>query len=338
MKNQQTIEITDALIARYLSGEGTPEEAMALHAWLESRGHREHFERTERTWHITHPTRSPRPINRDTAWRSVHAKTGGNRESLAFPEEHHISSQRRLRTVLQIAASIIILLGAGFGAYFLLSEKEIPQVAHTTRQLPEERVLPDDSHVILNRHSTLRYTDDFAGKLREVTLSGEAFFTVTKNHEKPFVVHTAVADIRVVGTAFNVSDAHGDLEVSVSEGKVLVITKHDSSYLEAGHKGVIRAGISPITVTATADANVWAYATHRFTFKNTPLKEVLRYIEKSYPCTVELRNRTVANCRLNATFEDDSAENIVRLIAETLDLSFTHHGQTFLLDGKGCPP
>ncbi len=83
-------------------------------------------------------------------------------------------------------------------------------------------------------------------------------------------MHTPVADVKVVGTAFNVAEGHGELEVSVSEGKVLVMTDHDSIYLEPGHTGVIRPGLNPINVTATADANTWGYATHNFVFKNTP--------------------------------------------------------------------
>jgi len=338
VKNEQTIEITDELIARYLAGEASPEEAIALHAWLESRGHREHFEKTERVWHLTYPSKSPRVTNRDSAWRFVEARVGGNRHSIAFPEQRQEHSAIRLRVVLQIAASIVILLSAGLGAYFLLSGKEVPQVTHVTQQHPEDRVLPDQSHVTLNRHSKIQYAQDFEGKLREVTLSGEAFFKVTKNTAKPFIVHTPIADIKVVGTAFNVAEGHGELEVSVSEGKVLVMTDHDSIYLEAGYTGVIRAGVSPIQVSSAADANTWGYATHRFTFKNTPLKDVLRYLEKSYPCSIELRTRTVGNCLLNATFERDSAENIIRLIAETLDLTLTQHDQAFILDGKGCPP
>ncbi len=336
MKNEQTIVITDELIARYLAGQASPEEAIALHAWLESRGHREHFEKTERTWHLTHPSKSPRATDSHAAWRSVQARVGGNRHSIAFPDQKRKRSA--VRMIMQIAASAFILLGAGFGAYFLLSGREVPQVTHVTHQLPEERTLPDQTHVTLNRHSKIQYARDFAGKLREVTLSGEAFFKVTKDAGKPFIVHTPMANVKVVGTAFNVAEGHGELEVSVSEGKVLVMTDHDSIYLEPGHTGVIRPGLNPINVTATADANTWGYATHNFMFKNTPLRDVLRYLEKSYPCSIELRTRTVGNCRLNATFERDSAENIIRLIAETLDLTLTQHGQAFILDGKGCPP
>ncbi len=135
--------------------------------------------------------------------------------------------------IMQIAASAFILLGAGFGAYFLLSGREVPQVTHVTHQLPEERTLPDQTHVTLNRHSKIQYARDFAGKLREVTLSGEAFFKVTKDAGKPFIVHTPMANVKVVGTAFNVAEGHGELEVSVSEGKVLVMTDHDSIYLQA---------------------------------------------------------------------------------------------------------
>ncbi len=80
MKNEQTIVITDELIARCLAGQASPEEAIALHAWLESRGHREHFEKTERTWHLTHPRLNlrglPIAMQRGVLYRHVLAATG----------------------------------------------------------------------------------------------------------------------------------------------------------------------------------------------------------------------------------------------------------------------
>ncbi len=116
MKNEQTIEITDELIARYLAGQASPEEAIALHAWLESRGHREHFEKTERVWHQTHPSKSPRATDSQAAWHSVQARVGGNRHSIAFPEAK--TRRSALRMVMQIAASAFILLGRGIRRLF----------------------------------------------------------------------------------------------------------------------------------------------------------------------------------------------------------------------------
>jgi transmembrane sensor len=64
--------------------------------------------------------------------------------------------------------------------------------------------LPDGTQVWLNADSKLEYNENFNVKLREVKLSGEAFFDVVKNKDKPFVIHTSQMDVKVLGTAFNV--------------------------------------------------------------------------------------------------------------------------------------
>src|SRR6188768_3387467 len=92
-------------------------------------------------------------------------------------------------------------------------------------------VLPDGSQVWLNAGSNLDYNNSVFNKdLREVTLNGEAYFDVTKNAEKPFIIHTKKMDVKVIGTAFNVrsyndertaeaSLIRGSIEVTLKDGK-----------------------------------------------------------------------------------------------------------------------
>jgi transmembrane sensor len=127
------------------------------------------------------------------------------------------------------------------------------------------------------------------------------------------------------------------LEVSVVEGKVLISSHGKEEYLSAGQTANLSTVTENIEVKNAVDINSMGYATHHFQFKNTSLADVFQSIEKSYPCSIEVSNKTIENCRLNATFEEDSVENILSLIAKTLDLSVTKDGQTFVLQGKGCP-
>lgn len=88
--------------------------------------------------------------------------------------------------------------------------------------------LPDGSAVWLNSGSKLTYTKEFGKEIREVTLTGEAFFDVTKMNEKPFIIHTTSIDIKVLGTAFNVKaypeDKH--TETSLIRGSIEVTIKN----------------------------------------------------------------------------------------------------------------
>jgi ferric-dicitrate binding protein FerR (iron transport regulator) len=104
--------------------------------------------------------------------------------------------------------------------------------------------LPDGSVVRLNSSSTLTYDKNFGKNIREVNLTGEAFFDVTKDSSRPFIIHTNVIDVKVLGTAFNVKSYPGDpnTETSLIRGKVEVTVKNRSNekiYLEPNEKLVV---------------------------------------------------------------------------------------------------
>ena len=85
--------------------------------------------------------------------------------------------------------------------------------------------MPDGSVITVNKNSTLSYPSEFKGKTREVALNGEAFFKVTPNKEKPFIIHVNDVTVRVVGTSFNIRSEKGKTEVIVETG-IVQVTKN----------------------------------------------------------------------------------------------------------------
>src|SRR4029078_631833 len=84
--------------------------------------------------------------------------------------------------------------------------------------------LPDGTQVWLNADSRIAYNEKFQGNLREVTLEGEAYFDVVRDEKRPFVIHTAAIDIKVLGTAFNVRSYANEknTETSLIRGSIEV--------------------------------------------------------------------------------------------------------------------
>jgi transmembrane sensor len=201
-----------------------------------------------------------------------------------------------------------------------------------------EFTLPDRSTAVLNKNTVIEYPEAFGSDKREVSFKqGEAFFRVASDAEKPFIIHTTLADVQVVGTAFNIIQ-HGEvLEVSVDEGKVLVVTATSRQYLEAGTRARVSTGADPVQIDRTADLNTWGYATRKFAFKDTPLSAVVQCIEKAYPYSIRLHNPALGNCKLTVTFDHLSAEEMLTLIAETLNLTVTKHDTVYTMEGSGCP-
>ncbi|HEX5171292.1 MAG TPA: FecR domain-containing protein [Cyclobacteriaceae bacterium] len=332
VKNENEIEVNDELIIRYLTGEAEPEEAMTLQDWLQSQQNRTYFESFQSAWNNSYPARKPNAPNREKVWAALRTQIASKENT----KEENEEISRPFTFYLKIAASILILLTAGTFAYYMLRDYNFsrPKSITTTNE-QREVILPDKSHVILSRNSSVAFDEQFKGNVREVNFSGEAFFHVSHDPQKPFIIHTRLADIRVIGTSFNVAEAKDSVQISVEEGKVMVITKLDTAFLEQSQTVVAKAGTSIIEKVVN-DPNNYAYATRKFSFKNTRLKEVFRCIEKSFPYTIAIQNKAIENCRLTANFDNTSADYMMSLIAETLDLSVTKNDHEFILEGNGC--
>lgn len=324
---EKEIIITDDLIAKYLTGEASPDEAMALQEWKAIDVNDRYYSQFELTWSQVYAPEKTTSINKEIAWSKISSR---------LPQSRQVSFYEKNKTILRIAASVIVALTVGV-ITFLNLKKDILLISRVTTNEIERIQLPDASVATLSRDSKIEYVNEFEGKERELTLQGEAFFKVTPNKEKPFVIHTEAADIKVVGTSFNVVTNNGRLEVSVIEGKVLIISEGKEQYLEAGMTGVIEKSNESIEVKNSVDINKMGYATHQFSFKATPLREVFKDFEKSFPYSIEVTNKAIENCTLTATFEGESAEDILAMVAISLDLVVSRDGQTFVLQGKGCP-
>jgi transmembrane sensor len=335
-KSQDDIEIKDELIARYLAGEAGPEEAMALHNWLLDPVNRAHFSGIQETWEVMHPARKSRAVSPGPAWKNV-----SDRIDRVRTPSFGILELRRYK--VGIAAALMIAVVSCILLYIKLQVQNtqgmmIPEISVSTQDSLRYVAFPDHSTAVLYHNSSLRYPETFAKTKREISLSrGEAFFTINYNATRPFIIHTALADIRVIGTAFNVVLTKDTLEVGVKEGKVMVYTSGDSIYLEAGYRAIVRPGTNTIQVIDSVDPNAWGYATHKLVYKNTPLRKVIADLAKIYPYSFMVSGENIYNCRLTATFDTDSAENLLALIAESLNLSVARNDSVFILEGEGCP-
>lgn len=334
LKSEYDMRINDELIVRYLAGEAIPEEAMALHDWLGNPENRLYFEELQRSWSAAFPARKPRTINRGDAWRNVNQR-------LNTPPATRTKTIRLFNSsgfALRVAASFVIILAASLIIYLKIRPVSYPEVNVATTHEAQHITLPDNSTVTLYRNSEISYAEHFEGDQRTLRLSrGEAFFNVKPDLQKPFLINTSLATIRVVGTAFNVKMGDGVLEVSVHEGRVLVYSPTDSIYLNAGFMGIVQLATKSMNVKDSVNTNAWGYATGKLSYTETPLPEVISDLERTYACTIELGSADIEKCRLTAIFDNVSAENIINLIAETLNLTVSKNGTVYTLEGEGCP-
>lgn len=325
------IKIDDGLIVRYLAGEATPEEALALDDWLENPANKSYFLELQNTWNASFPGKFPRSISLESAWNSVNEKKGNVRMD-SFPARRILAQ----KTFYKIAAAVLLLVTFAVFFYVRQHEEYSTEITLASGDSLQNITLSDRSSVVLNRSSIIRYPKTF-GNPRELTvLEGEAFFRVSPDAANPFFIHTGYATIKVIGTTFNVVVKSTAFEVSVETGKVLVYTPTDSVFLEPDQAATLTAG-SPSFMIKDSNQNTWAYATHKYTFNNTPLHEVFGYVESAQHCAIRMVNPDIGNCKLTATFESVSTEYMLTLITEALNLSVTKNDdRTFTVEGEGC--
>ncbi len=146
--------------------------------------------------------------------------------------------------------------------------------------------LPDGSKVWLNASSSLRFPALFAGKTREVELTGEAFFDVAKNPDKPFKVITKDQVVEVLGTQFNINSYsdEGPIKTTLIEGSVKIIYKDQVVLLSPGEQFRPQSSIAKVIPADTEEVVAWKKG--YFLFKNEDIKSIMRKLSRWYDVDV----------------------------------------------------
>lgn len=247
--------------------------------------------------------------------------------------------------IFRIAAAMI------FAALLLVSGYEViyrPTATHelleisATDQILKTFTLPDGTLVSLNTDTKLQFPKRFGRKTREVTIIGEAFFEVKPNKNKPFIIHAGKAQIKVLGTSFNVS-AYPEtklVEVIVETGKVQVVNKTTETeltnelILAPGDKGTLVYSSNSLLKTTNQDPNFLAWKTHNLIFKATSLAEVIGNLEKVYKINIRLADSRLNGLLLTAQFNDYPLDFILKVIETTFQIEAKKVNGQYILKAR----
>lgn len=218
------------LIAGYLSGNLSDEEYDRLNSWIEDDDRNvAYLNEYSQVWLASMAISNPKEFDTKNAFNKFEQRISASNEALDKPDVVETSRLKINYVFLRIAALIILSFGLGFGANYLYNNKTVSSL--TTYQeiaaplgSQTHVLLPDQSVVLLNAGSKIRYYSDYGVKNREVWLQGEGYFTVTKNKTKGFIVRAGSLAITALGTQFNVKayPMEGVIETALVEGKVRI--------------------------------------------------------------------------------------------------------------------
>ncbi len=327
--DKKNIELKNELLIKYLCEEVSSEERELVNSWLrESEENRKELEQNRKLLHNIDSTYKIRKYNSTTAWNNVQSR-------INIETEINIATGKGRKIYMQFykyAAIIIVAILLGTATYYFGFQNNTAQYARvntTENQNINEITLPDGSLVTLNSNSKLVYPKEFNDDVREVTIVGEAFFDVKPNAEKPFIINAGNAQVKVLGTSFNVLayPENETVEVVVATGKVQVINTNSSEsslvnevFLIPGEKGTLFNSSSILEKSLNTNPNFLAWKTHDFIFEDVPLKDVFGCLEKVYHVNINVQEPELNDLILNAQFDKKSVDFILNVVGLTFDL------------------
>lgn len=327
-----SISVDIELLGKYLSGEASPEEAMAISDWMaDNTENRRLFGEIASIWERTDPGTGHQLPDKQQVMaelQDILAKT--------HIQKHPV---RKIFTYKSAVALLLLLVGSTIG-YFFLRHKEVPvslnEVVKQTAAGIFRDTLPDHSVVVLNSYSQLKYTQGFGKHDRHLLLSGQAWFDVAPDPQQAFVIHVGDIQIKVLGTAFNVIQDSSKIEATVKSGAILMYKGTENITVKAGQKGEYRVLSQHFTISDTVDIQSMSYATRVFNFENTTLKEVAATLGKAYGIDIVIENKKLENCTMSSSFDNKPLQYILDVISITLNVECRKDRNTVYISGVSC--
>ena len=214
--------------------------------------------------------------------------------------------------IMRVAAVLVLAMGIGFVIQQSLIPAQIVQI--TNRGEKKEITLQDGSIVILNRNSSISYPQTF-DETRNVKLTGEAYFKVKRNPEKPFIVTMHDITLKVLGTSFNinsysttptkVSVLTGVVALKAHSGQRVVLTKNQ----QADFKNTV------FNVTKEESREKIAWVSNIIILKRSTLAETAKILENWYNVDIVFEDPQLEQLRINGKFKEEKLDNILASIA-----------------------
>lgn len=248
----------------------------------------------------------------------------------------------------RVAAAVFLALLIAGGIWWKQRPSGEEYAVVSTKDQLTKVLLPDSSVVWVKPGSTLRYERDLNGDTRNVYLNGEAFFDVSHDASKPFIVHTTDLKIRVLGTTFNVKSYPSDktVEATLVRGKVMVEKNQAPEpapvILAPNQRAVYSREAGTVTVSLVGDVreiralDLAAREQQSMVFEAVPFKEVLSRLESRFQVKIHIDNRQGLSCLFTADFEKESLGEILDLIALSHNVAYHIKGNEVFINGSIC--
>lgn len=332
------------VIVKYLDESMSDDDHQRLQNWLnKDANNRKVLASVEELWEATGRQEKEtlfRGPELEKDWRLISEHIHNREEKNHNKRTWHfrkISDRKSILSGLLKAAAVILVaaLSAIFTLQFASDSKKSdyePVIREIVTQRGERAnvQLSDGTKVYLNADSKLFKPENFSTYRRVVELTGQAFFEVTPDPARPFVVKSNGLEIEVLGTSFDINsyEENSEFMVSVREGRVELRrekTGTEKLTLNAGEVGTYSKPTQKLTSKTVEDFGLYSgWMNGRLVFNNQSLRDVMKRIERWYDITVhwEIENSESYNKRFTADLKTKSIRDLMDVISATTGISY----------------
>ncbi len=324
--------MVDQLIYKYLKGNINLEEQHELSKWMQGDSkNREVLKKLEIYWEEYDSNLREEEL---AVRRMILSKMEAD-STRALKRSHSFT-----RYLLRVAAIVVLSLSIGLVLSRYLQKEELPpEVTWVEKQSkPGQKIttiLPDGTRVKLNTDSKIIAPTSFTENYRKVILKGEAFFEVTRNEEKPFIIETENMEIIVLGTSFIVSVYEDQVvnSVSVRSGKVEVKGMHATNAIQLNqYEATFYQGESEMKKAEIVNPDyVFGWIDQILLFDNHSIEEVLDRISRWYGVNIDLKKNLEQQKRYTASFENPTLKQVMDILAFVYDFDYEINGNELII-------
>lgn len=340
------------MIIRFLRGKLSLEEMKEVQKWIESsEENRKSFESVRKVWLSTSIHIENNNFDAEEGWNSLR-----KRQHKAVTNESPVKARRiNYQQILRIAATIVLFFSIGAASsWLILSNKGDTRVSEVYAPIGSKSMitLSDGSQVWLNAGSKLTYNEDFNKKTRVVELEGEAYFDVTTNKLKPFVVQTSRMNVLAYGTKFNVKayPEEETITATLEEGNIVVenksvkgsaktfkyelkpnesltIVKNDKvdEDLILSEKPEKQVQLLPKKIIVSENINTslnTSWKDPEWVIKGKTLDEMAILLERRYDIKVSIESESLKQYKFSGTIHNETLEQLMEILAMTTPLNY----------------
>lgn len=306
----------EEVLAKYFIGEADKDEISLVESWRsESESNAKAFLEAKTVW-----------LNSGV---EIQAPEGVLNEILKESSAKQVSFI--MRSWVKYASAAVLILAISL--LFVLNQ-------NASTDTFSSKKLNDGSEIALHGTSSLEVLT-FNDHIREVKVSGKAYFDIERDESRPFIIHTENAKIEVLGTTFLIDTYGNKTEVCVESGLVELSKNINGKSevavtLTSGEMGLVNNVNKGIIKKNNNNLNYLAWKTKIISFNESSMSEVKAVIEDVYGIEITFENPAFKACKLTAKLNKKKAKDAVEIIARTFGAEFEYTNGKAILKGKGC--